>query len=152
MKKTLTVLSLLLVFVMLFGTFAACVQNDDENSLAYKQYTYYVAYAESLGEQAMSYEQWLASVKGEKGDKGDKGDKGEAGVGIVDVNVEVITDSKGNKFLRFTFTLSNGNTSIKEVPYSGSGETSTPEPNPNPETHTHVFTSYFTYGKCTVEG
>lgn len=128
MKKTLTVLSLFLVFVMLFGTFAACVQNDDENSLAYKQYTYYVAYAESLGEQAMSYEQWLASVKGEKGDKGDKGDKGEAGVGIVDVNVELITDSKGNKFLRFTFTLSNGNTSIKEVPYSGSGETSTPEP------------------------
>ncbi len=39
----------------------------------------YQTYAEAAGDDALSYEDWLASIKGEKGDKGDKGDKGEPG-------------------------------------------------------------------------
>ena len=42
-------------------------------------YAIYQLYAESAGDDAMSYDEWLASIKGEKGDKGDKGEKGDKG-------------------------------------------------------------------------
>ena len=40
-------------------------------------YAVYEAYKANGGE--LSYEDWLASIKGEKGDKGDKGDKRDKG-------------------------------------------------------------------------
>ena len=42
-------------------------------------YAAYVVYAEAAGDKALSYEDWLKTVKGEKGDKGDKGDAGVNG-------------------------------------------------------------------------
>ncbi len=44
-----------------------------------KVYAQYVVYAESQGQTPLSYEDWLATIKGEKGDKGDKGDTGAQG-------------------------------------------------------------------------
>ena len=45
-------------------------------------YAQYVVYAQAAGEEPLSYEEWLASIKGEKGDKGDTGAAGADGVGI----------------------------------------------------------------------
>lgn len=67
-----------------FG-FAACAKdagttdgnNGDEHITAV--YAMYAETASANGENVLTYEQWLASIKGEKGDKGDKGDKGEKG-------------------------------------------------------------------------
>ena len=73
-----------------------------------KVYAQYVVYAETQGQTPLSYEEWLASIKGEKGDKGDtgaqgeKGDKGDTGVGIEKVEFDengdlVITLTDGTK-------------------------------------------------------
>ena len=66
------------------GGFAACEVTDGKNDGAEKTqieevYECYVAYAEKNGETPLSYEDWLASIKGEKGDKGDTGAQGEKG-------------------------------------------------------------------------
>ena len=42
-------------------------------------YDQYVVYAQAAGTTPLSYEEWLASIKGEKGDKGDTGAQGEKG-------------------------------------------------------------------------
>lgn len=60
------------------GGFAACKGSDGNNGGAEKTqiekgYESYVAYAEENGNTPLSYEEWLASIKGEKGDKGEKG-------------------------------------------------------------------------------
>ena len=52
---------------------------NGEDAEIRKVYATYVAYAEERGETPLSYEEWLASIKGEKGDQGDKGDQGETG-------------------------------------------------------------------------
>ncbi len=71
------------------GGFAACKGSDGNNGGAEKTqiekvYESYVAYAEENGDTPLSYEEWLATIKGEKGEKGEKGDKGEDGKDGVD--------------------------------------------------------------------
>ena len=66
------------------GGFAACEVTDGKNDGAEKTqieevYECYVAYAEKNGETPLSYEDWLASIKGERGEKGEKGEKGDKG-------------------------------------------------------------------------
>ena len=66
------------------GGFAACEVTDGKNDGAEKTqieevYECYVAYAEKNGETPLSYEDWLASIKGGKGEKGDTGEQGEKG-------------------------------------------------------------------------
>ena len=66
------------------GGFAACKGSDGNNGGAEKTqiekvYESYVSYAEENGDTPLSYEEWLASIKGEKGDKGDTGAQGEKG-------------------------------------------------------------------------
>ena len=66
------------------GGFAACEVTDGKNDGAEKTqieevYECYVAYAEKNGETPLSYEDWLASIKGERGEKGEKGEKGDTG-------------------------------------------------------------------------
>ena len=71
------------------GGFAACKGSDGNNGGAEKTqiekvYESYVAYAEENGNTPLSYEEWLASIKGEKGDKGEKGAAGKDGKNGVD--------------------------------------------------------------------
>lgn len=71
------------------GGFAACKGSDGNNGGAEKTqiekvYESYVAYAEENGDTPLSYEEWLASIKGEKGDKGDTGANGKDGKNGVD--------------------------------------------------------------------
>ncbi len=75
-----------------------------------KVYAQYVIYAQAEGQTPLSYEEWLATIKGEKGDtgaqgeKGDKGDtgaqgeKGDTGVGIEKVEF----DENGDLLVTFT--------------------------------------------------
>ena len=74
--------------MLVCATFAltACVTlpfqesvNDEKPTEIMQVYNQYVEYAKERGETPLSYEEWLASIKGEKGDKGDKGDQGETG-------------------------------------------------------------------------
>ena len=58
-----------------------------------KVYAQYVVYAEAQGQTPLSYEEWLASIKGEKGDKGDTGAQGEKG----DKGDTGATGEKGDK-------------------------------------------------------
>ncbi|MEG0978310.1 MAG: hypothetical protein RSE56_03645, partial [Bacilli bacterium] len=66
--------------VALTSALVACgtPTNPDEGKIK-EVYSQYVANAEQKGEKVLSYEEWLASIKGETGAKGDKGDKGDAG-------------------------------------------------------------------------
>ena len=41
-----------------------------------KVYAQYVVYAQAEGQTPLSYEEWLATIKGDKGDKGDTGAQG----------------------------------------------------------------------------
>ena len=68
-----------------------------------------------------------AGAQGPKGDKGDageagaqgpKGDKGDTGVGISDITSETIDDGYGSVYIRFTFTLTNGEKKYTEVTLS----------------------------------
>ena len=88
---------------VLFGSFGltACdlklglgngVENQNSSSASEeteieKVYAQYVVYAQAEGQTPLSYEEWLASIKGEKGDKGDKGDTGADGVGIENIYI-----------------------------------------------------------------
>ena len=47
--------------------------NKGEATEIEKVYAQYVIYAQAEGQTPLSYEEWLASIKGEKGDKGDTG-------------------------------------------------------------------------------
>ena len=76
MKKRL----LLIPFAALSLLLGACSANPGEgNAEIYSIYQSYVKNAQSKGEEPLSYEEWLASIKGEKGDRGPKGDKGDKG-------------------------------------------------------------------------
>ena len=61
---------------------SSATQNPTEIEQVYAQY---VVHAQAEGLEPLSYEDWLATIKGEKGDKGDqgiqgdKGDKGDTG-------------------------------------------------------------------------
>ncbi len=70
----------------------ACGNDNAAKTEQEKVYAAYVAYAEATGDEVLSYEAWLETVrgpqgeqgiqgeKGEKGDKGDTGAKGEQGI------------------------------------------------------------------------
>ena len=60
-----------------------------------KVYAQYVVYAQAEGQTPLSYEEWLATIKG---DKGDKGDTGAQGVGIEKVEF----DENGDLLITFT--------------------------------------------------
>ena len=64
-------------------------QKGDEPTQIQAVYAQYVAHAEEKGEEPLSYEEWLATIKGEKGDKG---------VGIKTVEI----DEDGNLLITFT--------------------------------------------------
>ena len=44
-----------------------------------KVYAQYIVYAQAEGQEPLSYEEWIAMIKGEKGDTGAQGEKGEKG-------------------------------------------------------------------------
>ena len=73
---------------------AACGGNDSSSGVGEateieKVYAQYVVYAQAEGQEPLSYEEWLATIKGEKGEKGDKGEKGEKGdTGAQGVGIE----------------------------------------------------------------
>lgn len=52
---------------------------DNNQNTQFAEYGLYVTYAKQEGITPLSYEEWLASVKGEKGDKGDTGAQGPVG-------------------------------------------------------------------------
>ena len=83
MRKRLLVLFLSVCFATTSAiAFIGCNSNQDdknETSQIEQIYTQYVAYAQDAGEEPLSYEEWLASIKGEKGDQGVQGEKGEKG-------------------------------------------------------------------------
>ena len=80
-------------------------------------YAAYVAYAQAAGEEPLSYEEWLESVRGPQGEKGDKGDTGAAGqdgtdgedgVGIADITYAYGYDADADYFYTaITFELTN---------------------------------------------
>lgn len=109
MKKFLV--GLLAVLSVLSGSLGlvACGGNDSSSSLdeateIEKVYAQYVVYAQAEGQAPLSYEDWLATIKGEKGDKGDtgaqgeKGERGEQGVGVEKVEF----DENGDLLIIFT--------------------------------------------------
>ena len=77
-------------------------QNSDEPTEIEAVYAQYVVYAEAQGQAPLSYEDWLATIKGEKGDKG------EDGVGIKSVQI----DADGNLLITFT----DGTSQTVEMP------------------------------------
>lgn len=76
---------------LLLGTFGltACVpENDDKtgNKVPEDIYAIYTAYAETAGDDAMTYDEWYAHLlETAKGDKGDKGDDGAQGKSAYDI-------------------------------------------------------------------
>ena len=83
-KKLLTITFASLAATCLCAGFTACGKSNNgstpqQNAEIHEIYNSYVVNAEENGEMPLSYEEWLASIKGEKGDKGNKGDKGDKG-------------------------------------------------------------------------
>ncbi len=75
----------------------------------------YQAYVDGGG--TLTYEEWLATIKGEKGDtgeKGDKGDTGDAGISVKSVTKTSSTDNVDTYTITYsddttsTFTVTNG--------------------------------------------
>ena len=81
MKKVIRGIAAVSVAVVMGLGLTACnpEESNVRNDEIYAVYQTYAAYAADNGQQVLSYEQWLASIKGEKGDKGDKGDTGATG-------------------------------------------------------------------------
>ena len=95
------------------GGFAACEVTDGKNDGAEKTqieevYECYVAYAEKNGETPLSYEDWLASIKGEKGEKGDKGDTGADGKSAYEIWLEQGHTGSEQDFLDWIKTAQPG--------------------------------------------
>ena len=81
MKGIRTVLSMGMAFVVSAAAlaFAGCSKKEEELSYTRAAYQKYLAYAEAIGDEPQSYEDWLADLKGEKGDKGEDGAPGKDG-------------------------------------------------------------------------
>ena len=78
MKKLLKALAAIGVCAAVCVPLAAC----GEDTAATEQeevYQAYVVHAQAAGEEPLTYEEWLESVRGPQGEKGDKGDKGDTG-------------------------------------------------------------------------
>ena len=114
MKQKKRLLTLLALACVLTGgiAFTSCNGGGNSEPTQIEQvYQQYVAHAEENGQTPLSYEEWLASIKGEKGEtgpQGPQGPQGEQGVGIEKVEY----DENGN--LKITFT--DGTTQTVEMP------------------------------------
>ena len=85
MKKLLVSIFTLLLMACSCLLLVACNDNGGgDDARIIEVYNSYVVYAQENGVEPLSYEQWLATIKGEKGDKGDKGDQGQAGIDGID--------------------------------------------------------------------
>ena len=95
MKKILMVV-LSIICVTCFSLFFIGCNNENDNDNANNNdqiveiYNTYVAYAESNGATPLSYEDWLASIKGEKGDTGANGQDGKDGQDGITPTIEII--------------------------------------------------------------
>ena len=82
-NKLLFILTLIFISSLLCFTISGCKDSnnnvDNRNQEIVSIYNTYVAHAEAIGDTPLSYEDWLASIKGEKGDKGDTGAQGPQG-------------------------------------------------------------------------
>lgn len=84
MKKVIqTVATVLMIASFAFGI-TACNKNGVEKpqkelTQIEQVYAQYVVYAKAEDLTPLSYEEWLATIKGEKGDTGEQGEKGEKG-------------------------------------------------------------------------
>ena len=81
-KKLLMILTTILMICVISICFIACSgdndssNNDNRDAQIVAVYNMYVAHAESNGETPLSYEDWLASIKGETGEQGVQGPTG----------------------------------------------------------------------------
>lgn len=91
----------LLIFALLFTVcFASCGQTDKDKDEAIRDvYRLYAEYTADRGGSPLTYEKWLASIKGEKGEKGLQGLTGN---GIK--SIEKVASSENKDTYRFTFT------------------------------------------------
>ena len=85
-KLKMLFVSATLILSLMLG-FSACTffdndYNDYQNSDSEISsiYNSYVETINNQGGEPLSYDEWLATIKGEKGDKGDKGEKGDQGI------------------------------------------------------------------------
>lgn len=96
MKKFLmTVVFVIVFFICVTGLVACGETNSSGDEKILSVYNTYVAYAEENGIAPLSYENWLATIKGEKGEQGVQG---EQGVGISSVRI----DGDGNLIIVLT--------------------------------------------------
>ena len=123
MKKTRILIAVIIIFIF-SSLLLSCQVNKDDNNIEdeFKNaYALYVAYQEANNLTAVSYEEWLKTIKGEKGDKGDKGDDGITPhigsngnwfIGDTDTNIKALASdgitphigSNGNWFIGDTDT------------------------------------------------
>ena len=88
MKAKKLLVSILAVVCLVFSCLAltACTStspsgSENANPTEIMQiYRQYVDYAKEKGEPSLSFEDWLAEIKGEQGIQGEKGDKGDQGI------------------------------------------------------------------------
>ncbi|MBR6751540.1 MAG: leucine-rich repeat protein [Clostridia bacterium] len=88
MKKSILLVSILVIVLAFSMVLIACNDNstdgtDNTDAEIMAIYDTYVAYAQENGTTPLSYEEWLATIKGEKGENGDigpQGPKGEQGI------------------------------------------------------------------------
>lgn len=92
MKKLLHLLSVFLLTAVMAVSVCACTpfssgggngdggQTENEPSIQ-SVYGLYVENCAKTGQDALTYDDWLATVKGEKGDQGEKGEPGASGNG-----------------------------------------------------------------------
>lgn len=78
-KKLLALFICIFALCVALFTLTACGSSGKKDDEIYQVYSSYVDYTISNGEEPLSYEEWLVSIKGEKGDKGDQGIQGEKG-------------------------------------------------------------------------
>ncbi len=93
-RKTILCVLFGLTLISMLSSCKGETSSSSGTSTASEIYAVYEAYKASGG--ALSYDEWLASIKGEKGDKGDEG------ASIIDTNI----DENGHLII----TLSNGKT------------------------------------------
>ena len=84
MKKSLLLVTILVIVLAFSMVLFACNDNstdgtDNTDAEIMAIYDTYVAYAQENGTTPLSYEEWLATIKGEKGEKGENGDIGSQG-------------------------------------------------------------------------
>lgn len=81
-KKILIFLTVALIICTMLFCSTSCSKNNSKNDdhglvpQIVSVYNMYVANVSSKGQEPLSYEEWMASIKGEKGDKGEPGQNG----------------------------------------------------------------------------